>query len=161
VGPPTRKPPFYEGDEPEPLAPWLRGGLVAIAVAFAAVFGVAAWLNPYGEDGSARSMATHQQLGLPPCSFVETTGVPCPSCGMTTSFALLVRGDLRNSLRANWVGTLLAVSCLAYIPWAVFSVVRGRTLFFRSLEKVLVGFIVGLLTLMLLRWGLVVGLGLW
>ena len=143
------------------MAPWLRGGLVAIAVCFAAVFGVAFWLNPYTEDGSARTMATHRQLGLPPCSFVEATGLPCPSCGMTTSFSLLAHGDVVNSLRANWVGTMLAVACLAYIPWAVVSVVRGRTLFFRSLEKVMVGFVVALLALMLLRWGLVVGLGLW
>src|SRR5262249_11389862 len=101
------------------------------------------------------------QLGLPPCSFVEATGLPCPSCGMTTSFSLLAHGDVVNSLRANWVGTMLAVACLAYIPWAVVSVVRGRTLFFRSLERVMVGFVVALLALMLLRWGLVVGLGLW
>ena len=35
-------------------------------------------------------MGTHQQLGLPPCNFVTLTGYPCPACGMTTSFALLV-----------------------------------------------------------------------
>ena len=31
---------------------------------------------------------------MPPCNFVLMTGKPCPSCGMTTSFALLVRGDI-------------------------------------------------------------------
>ena len=51
-------------------------------------------------------METHRQLGLPPCTFKEMTGLPCPSCGMTSSFALLVRGDVMNSLRANAVGTL-------------------------------------------------------
>ena len=54
-------------------------------------------------------MATHTQLGMPPCNFVVMTGKPCPACGMTTSFALLVRGDVRASLRANWAGTLIAV----------------------------------------------------
>ena len=50
-------------------------------------------------------MATHTQLGMPPCNFVVMTGKPCPACGMTTSFALLVRGDVGASLRANWAGT--------------------------------------------------------
>lgn len=138
------------------MAPVLRGGLIAIAVVFTVVFGIAAALNPYADDGSARSMATHQQLGLPPCSFVEVADLPCPSCGMTTSFALLIRGDVRNSLRANWVGTMLACVCLAYVPWAIISVVRGRTVFFRALEKWMVGFIIVLLALMMLRWAVVV-----
>ena len=74
-----------------------------------AIFGIAFWLNPYDADGKPRTMATHTQLGMPPCNFVLMTGKPCPSCGMTTSFALLVRGDVRASLRANWAGTLIAV----------------------------------------------------
>ena len=104
--------------------------------------------------------ATHRQLGLPPCTFADVTGVPCPSCGMTTSFALLVRGDVANSLRANWVGTLLATFCLLFIPWAAVSVVRGRALFVGSLERALVAVIMTLLTLLFLRWGLVL-VGMW
>src|SRR5262245_22992061 len=81
---------------------WVRAALVVMAVALVMVFAIAWRLDPYTEDGTARSMATHRQLGLPPCTFMEVTGVPCPSCGMTTSFALLIRGDVANSLRANW-----------------------------------------------------------
>ena len=54
---------------------------------------------------------------MPPCNFKTWTGKPCPSCGMTTSFALLIRGDVANSLRANWVGTLLAGFCMVLIPY--------------------------------------------
>ena len=64
--------------------------LVLIAAGFATIFGVAVWLNPYDADGNPRSMATHTQLGLPPCNMVELIGKPCPACGMTTSFSLLV-----------------------------------------------------------------------
>ena len=36
-----------------------------------------------------------------------------------------------------------------------------RTLFFRSVERTLMVIVIGLLPLMLLRWGLVVGLTCW
>jgi hypothetical protein len=135
--------------------------LVAMAIGLVAVF-VTAWrIVPYAEDGTPLRMASHRQLGLPPCTFQEVTGVPCPSCGMTTSFALLVRGDVGNSARANWVGTLLAVFCLLVIPWAVVSVFLGRAVFVRSLEKALMLVVMSLLVLMFLRWVVVLGLAWW
>jgi hypothetical protein len=148
-------PPSKPTSEPDRLPLWVRGALLGIALGLTVVFAVAWRIKPYREDGSAEQMATHQQIGLLPCTFVEKTGVPCPACGMTTSFALLVRGDLINSLGANWVGTMLAAFCLAFIPWAVIGVVRGRTPFVRSLEKASIVVITGLLVLMLLRWGIV------
>ena len=137
---------------------WVRGVLAGVVVGLLAVFGTAVWLDPYRGDGSARVMETHRQLGLPPCTFLEVTGVPCPACGMTTSFALLVRGDVANSVRANWVGTLLAAFCLAVVPWAAYAVVRGRSLFVRSLEKTLIGVVIAVLGLAMLRWAVVVAL---
>src|SRR5262249_58677244 len=85
---------------PPALALWVRGILVALTVGVVAVFAIALRLNPYGTDGRPLRMETHRQLGLPPCTFYLMTGLPCPSCGMTTSFAFLVRGDLVNSVRA-------------------------------------------------------------
>jgi hypothetical protein len=143
---------------PDRLALWVRATLAGLAAGLVVVFTIAWRLDPYDADGSALRGATHQQLGLPPCTFLKQTGIPCPACGMTTSFALLVRGDVLNSLRANWVGTFLACFCLAFIPWAAVGVLRGRTLFVRSLESGLIAVITGLLVLMLLRWGLVVSL---
>jgi hypothetical protein len=134
----------------------VRGLLAGVVLGVAAVFAVAAWLDPYEADGSARRIATHRQLGLPPCTFVKVTGVPCPACGLTTSFALLARGDVANSLRANWVGTLLAGFCALAVPWAAGGVVRGRPLFIRSMEKAVLGVIITLLTLLMLRWVVVV-----
>src|SRR5438309_464388 len=107
-GPPTAS--NAEQDELLEVVPvmraWVRGTLLGLALALVSVFAVAWWLTPYKDDGSPRSLATHQQLGLPPCTFYYTTGLPCPSCGMTTSFSLLMHGDVKNSLRANAVGTL-------------------------------------------------------
>ncbi len=152
-------------DEPLDVVPvmseWVRGTLVGLAIGLVAVFGVALWLDPYDANGTPKRMATHRQLGMPPCTFLMYTGLPCPSCGMTTSFALLVRGDVRNSLRANPVGTLLAGFLLLIIPWTVGSVWHGRTLFVRSLEKSATIVILVFLGLAILRWLLVVALSVW
>jgi hypothetical protein len=143
------------------LSLWVRGVLVGIVAGLVVVFLIAWHLNPYDADGTPLRLETHRQLGLPPCTFYEVTGLPCPSCGMTTSFALLMHGDVVNSLRANAVGTLLATFCLAFIPWGLASVARQRPLFVRSLERALMFCVLALLVLMMLRWGIVVALAYW
>jgi hypothetical protein len=134
------------------LAWWVRGSLLAMAGAFAGVFAVAAWLNPYRPDGSARGMATHTQLGLPPCNMVELIGKPCPACGMTTSFSLLVHADPLASVRANWVGTLLAAFWLVLIPWGVVGAVTGRTPVVRPGESLVLWSVGAFVVLSFARW---------
>ena len=73
-------------------------------------------------------MGTHQQLGLAPCTFRVLFGRPCPSCGMTTSWAHLVRGQVPSALRSNAGGTLLGIVAVAAVPWLVISAIRGRWL---------------------------------
>jgi hypothetical protein len=136
----------------ETLAPWVRFALLGVVIGLVLVFVVAARINPYRSDGTAQQMATHLQLGLPECNFVTVTGMPCPSCGLTTSFALTIRADAANAARANWVGMLLACLCLAVIPWGVASALVGRALFVRSLERTILGVISVLFVLLLLRW---------
>jgi hypothetical protein len=135
----------------------VRVALLAVAAVLTAVFVAAVRIDPYDEDGRPLTMSTHTQLGMPPCNFVVMTGKPCPACGMTTSFALLVRGDVLASLRANWVGTLIAVLWALTLVWAVVSGVRGRPLFVRPgrgefVFSILVG---AVLVLMLGRWAVV------
>ena len=110
---------------PKPAGKWVRIPLVAIGGMLAVVFGIALYLNPYNADGTPRTMATHTTLGLPPCNFVLMTGKPCPSCGMTTSFSLLVRGDVGASLKANWVGTTLAVGWAGLLVWCFASAIAA------------------------------------
>lgn len=140
---------------PEPrLPPWARMLLLALAACWVTVFVVAASLNPYWEDGTARSMETHRQLGLPPCTFKEYAGLPCPSCGMTTSFALLIRGDVWHSAQANFAGTALAALGLLFVPWSIASVAKGRLLYVRNIETA--GFRLAIVFLVLIfgRWGM-------
>jgi hypothetical protein len=140
------------------LSWWARGTLFAMAAAAAVVFAIAVRLDPYDADGRPLQMETHRQLGLPRCTFYDMTGLPCPSCGMTTSFALLMHGDVWNSLRANAVGTLLAAVGLVFIPWALACAVRGRPYVVWSFEWALTRAIIVFLILMLVRWVIVLGL---
>ena len=85
-----------------PLTPFQRLSCVVCGVLLLAGFALAGWLQP-----SARGYGTHQQLGLPPCSIQLLFGIPCPSCGMTTSFALFVRGQIPAAFQANPAGLYL------------------------------------------------------
>ncbi len=100
----------------------VRARLIA-AVCFvgcAALLGTAAWLEPAGAgDG------THTQLGLPPCSMLTLTGLPCPTCGMTTAFAHTVRGQWLRAFFAQPAGFLLAVTTAVAGVGALVVLVRG------------------------------------
>ena len=135
----------------------VRATLLAVAVALAGVFVAAFRIHPYDADGNPRTSATHTQLGMPACNFVTLTGKPCPSCGMTTSFALLVRGDVGASARANWVGSVICLMWAAALVWATASGVRGKPLFVPPGRGELVFTVLtgAVLTLMLARWAAV------
>jgi hypothetical protein len=60
------------------------------------------WLKP-----DPRGYGTHESLGLPPCGLMVLTRVPCPSCGMTTSFAHSARLEVASAFRAHPMGPLL------------------------------------------------------
>lgn len=135
----------------------VRIALVAVAAVLTAVFAAAFRIHPYDEDGRPLTMASHTQLGMPACNFVVLAGKPCPSCGMTTSFALLVRGEVLASLRANWVGTMICVLWATTLVWATASAVWGKMLFVppgrgELVFTVIVGMVV---VLMLGRWGVI------
>lgn len=101
-----------------------RATRVNLAIGGAAlmlVWSVAWWLEP-----SPAGLGTHQQLGLPPCSFRWVFGQRCPSCGMTTAWAHLAEGRLSSALRANVGGTLLGLATWLALPWAGWKCWTGR-----------------------------------
>ena len=148
--PPDEELPVAQLVEVDPrVGRWVRVLLVLIAAGLTAVFTTAWRLRP-----DPRGWGTHQQLGLPPCTFLQLTGIPCPSCGMTTSFSHLAHGDVVGSLKANPVGTLLAVFCLAAVPWCVASAFSGRRIGIRDLESFVARAILVFAVLLLVTWGI-------
>lgn len=145
--------------EPPAMARAVRAALLAVAGSLVAVFAAAAYIHPYSADGTPRTSATHTQLGMPPCNFKVLTGKGCPSCGMTTSFALLVHGDVMASLRANWVGTTICVIWAVTMVWALASGLRGRALLIPRRrgagEMVFTCITCAVVVLMLARWGVI------
>ena len=82
---------------------------------------MSAWLVP-----SDAGYGTHRQLGLPPCATVTLTGLPCPSCGMTTSFAHTARGEFRAAFGAQPAGLLLAICTALAGTFGLFSAITGK-----------------------------------
>jgi hypothetical protein len=105
------------------LAAKERWSLVLAALGLAAVLATAGWLSP-----DPRGFGTHQQLGLPPCTFKALFGVRCPACGMTTSWSNLIHGRIGLALRAHVVGTLLGASAVATVVWLLACAACGRWL---------------------------------
>ncbi len=99
-----------------------------------------------------RGFGTHQQMGFPPCTFRTFFGVSCPSCGMTTSFALFTKGRLFEAARANFAGLLLAICCAVQIPWCWFSAARGRALGIGRPEVVLLWIMLAICSISLAQW---------
>jgi hypothetical protein len=128
--------------------------LVLFAMGLVAIFVVARWLEP-----DPKGFGTHTQLGLWPCAFRSATGRPCPSCGMTTSFAWFVRAQPVPSWRANPAGSLIAPTSFLLIPWLLFVAYRGRPWPFRTLEQPLVGLSVAVVALTLISWTVLMIMG--
>jgi hypothetical protein len=124
------------------LVGWLAVGLLASLAA-------AVWLEP-----DPRGLGTHQQFGLPPCTFRVLFGLPCPTCGMTTAWAHLVRGELGAALRANAAGALLAMLTIAAVPWLAGSAAAGRWLGRSPDGNVVAWTAAGVCLIAFVQWGL-------
>jgi hypothetical protein len=121
------------------------GGFVAIIV-------LSALLHPV-----PGGVGTHTQLHLPPCGVMVLTGKPCPSCGMTTSFAWMVRGRVLKAFQVQPAGVAVFLSVLAW--WIYLPVALLRRCPFAHLfeMRAFLPNVVGLIVLILAVWGLRLG----
>ena len=93
-------------------------------------------------EPSESGLGTHHQLGLPPCSVRLLWGIRCPSCGMTTSWAHLTKGNLFAATKANVGGVLLAFCLLSSVVPVTRMIRSGQMpspLLIRNATVVLIG----------------------
>ncbi len=102
---------------------------VSVAVGLLGVLLLSRWLQP-----DPRGFGTHEQLYLQPCNFHALTGLPCPSCGMTTAFAHMARGEVLQAFKAQPMGALLFVSSVLLLPISLWETFRGKFFFEKFLR---------------------------
>lgn len=107
---------------------------LAISGVAAIVLLIARLLQP-----SPNGVGTHTQMGLAPCPFLHFTGIPCPSCGWTTSVSHSARLHFYEAFMAQpfglivFFGAVLSIPLSLYlihrrIPWSRLNEWRGRSL---------------------------------
>lgn len=84
---------------------------VALFVSAVLVLVIAHWLTP-SPDG----VGTHTQLGLEPCIMLSKMGLPCPMCGMTTTFSLMAHLRPVDALLNQPFGVILYIGTVL-IAW--------------------------------------------
>ena len=128
----------------------MRGRLLAAALALGCLTPLimAALLSP-SHDG----LGTHREMGFAQCSFLQRTGLPCPSCGMTTSWAWFSRGNVVASLYIQPMGTVLAALAACCFWAGLYVAITGRPVY--RLLHVIPGryYFVPLLAFAILAWG--------
>ncbi|MFQ5790743.1 MAG: DUF2752 domain-containing protein [Acidobacteriota bacterium] len=92
------------------IPPGVASHLVVLS-ACVSILVLALWLEPPGPD------ATHLRIGgmsLPGlCVLRETTGIPCPGCGLSRSLVSVAHGDWYGGFRQHRLGAVvLAYLCL-------------------------------------------------
>ena len=108
---------------PAVVGPKLRLVAGLIATVFLAVLVIARLLPP-----DERGFGTHERLGLPPCGMILTSGLPCPSCGMTTSFSLMMHGRPLSAFVAQPAGATLCLGAMIGFVLAVHAAATGRVI---------------------------------
>ena len=100
-------------------------------------------------------MGTHHQLGLNPCSFWLLFSIPCPMCGMTTTFAHLAHFQVVEALLTQPFGVVLFALMLVLLVLGGIDLTTGKGLYkpaFQWFLKREVVFSRGLVSGLLLGW---------
>jgi hypothetical protein len=69
------------------------------------------------------------------CIIKNATGFPCPSCGTTRAVALLLKGQLIESVLVNPFGILVAIIMIIFPIWVLMDVVLKNETFLKVYKK--------------------------
>ncbi|MCA9261274.1 MAG: DUF2752 domain-containing protein [Planctomycetales bacterium] len=111
------------------------------------ILGAATALSP-----DPRGFGTHEQWGLAPCWVQQRFNLPCPSCGMTTAFSHVVRGQLVAAFASNAGGTALALTTVVIGCYATASWIAKRWVVTPPSWSVVLGLGTFIVTVTLLDW---------
>jgi hypothetical protein len=121
--------------------------LLVVSLSLLGIFVTARCLRP-----DPAGFGTHRQLGLRECTMVRLLNRPCPSCGMTTAWAWLVRGNVSAATTANLGGLVMGILGMAVVPWAAGSALAGRWLLVKPRQNWLIATAVVIVIVILVDW---------
>ena len=98
-----------------------RAGAGMVALFCLGILAIAAYIKP---DPSG--VGSHTQLGFRACGFYQRMGYPCITCGMTTAFAHVVRGQFIRAFIVQPAGALGAMICAVTAVLAGYAFLTGR-----------------------------------
>ena len=124
-----------------------RLGVFGLGVLLLILLVVASLLKP-----NAAGLGTHTQLGLPGCTMVTLLGIRCPGCGMTTSWAYAMKGDLESAIHANIGGVLLCFLAAATFPILLLLGIRGRPFATRWFTHVAISVLLIAIFISIIEW---------
>ncbi len=131
-----------------PRSPWLDRA-IAIAIAGAAVAVTVMLLRV---EPDPRGHGTHEALGMSPCSWPRTHGMPCPTCGATTAACLLVHGRPFAAIATQPFGAAIAAFGLWLGGIALYCLLRGRSFLDVYVQLPRTKLLLGFTVLGLLAW---------
>jgi hypothetical protein len=128
----------------------------ALLVPTATVLGLAAWLTP-----DPTGVGTHIQLGLEPCIMMSWLTLPCPMCGMTTTFSLMAHLRPIDAFLNQPFGVVLFGMTFATVVIALMEIVRPKKRWMAIISRMNgreQWYIAGFLLMMLTAWAYKIGL---
>jgi hypothetical protein len=102
---------------------------------------------------SPTGVETHLQMQFQRCEFLQRTGLPCPTCGMTTSFSHFAHGNWLASFYVQPMGFLLALACGACFWACLHMALTGAPLHHLLRQVKMVRFIVIFMGFGIAAWG--------
>jgi hypothetical protein len=127
-GDPGTGAPVLLAEAPPPAPPYRITTAVAVRIwcAFALSICIGMLAVGFILTPSPDGTGTHRELGLPPCGFYSTTGIPCPTCGCTTAVSYLAHGQPINSFLTQPFGFTVGLIAFLLIPLSLVGLVTGK-----------------------------------
>ena len=101
---------------------------------------------------SPSGIGTHTLLGFPPCGFYKITGIPCPTCGVTTSFVLAAHLKFKESILTQPVGFFVFILVFLCAVAAAIFFLAGKSLFNLNLKVSGYKIAIAIIIFVLISW---------